>query len=141
MSKLAGKARKTWVIPAVLLLIFAATDAASHVEFVDSLIVSTSAAWLITAMHGRDGWALTPILATDVSVAIGRLSYSLYLWHLPIISLVFSKVSGTPKVLGLIAIALTLGAAALSYFFVERPLLRLRRRFSNNTPGAVGLYR
>jgi len=84
-------------------------------------------------MHGRDQWALTPILAADVSVAIGRLSYSLYLWHLPIISLVFSKISGTPKILGLTAIALTLGAAAFSYFFVERPFLRLKRSFSNST--------
>lgn len=139
MSKLAGRARKTWVIPVMLLLIFAATDVAWHVEFVDSLIVSASAAWLIAAMHGRDEWALTPILAADVSVAIGRLSYSLYLWHLPIISLVFSKISGTPKILELIATALSLGAAALSYFFVEGPFLRLKRRFSNSNPGVVGL--
>jgi peptidoglycan/LPS O-acetylase OafA/YrhL len=67
---------------------------------------------------------------------IGRLSYSLYLWHWPMIWIAF-KVTGLElgsddrlslPVMGLVVIA-SFACASASYYFVERPLFSLRKRF------------
>jgi peptidoglycan/LPS O-acetylase OafA/YrhL len=63
---------------------------------------------------------------------IGVSSYSLYLWHIPIVVHVGTSSwapSGFPALLALL-LALCLAAAALSYVLVEAPFLRLRRRWS-----------
>jgi peptidoglycan/LPS O-acetylase OafA/YrhL len=71
------------------------------------------------------------VLASALFVAIGRISYSLYLWHWPIIA--FWRMQLSP-VLGAVDVTLIVGlslvAVALSYRFVEEPSRRpeLRRR-------------
>jgi peptidoglycan/LPS O-acetylase OafA/YrhL len=69
--------------------------------------------------------------ATPVAVFIGRLSYSLYLWHwgaLMLADLLAPRQTGAW--LGL-AVALSAGFALASYYAIERPMLRLRRRFGS----------
>ncbi len=67
---------------------------------------------------------------------IGRLSYSLYLWHMPVIWLVARMAgmdpnSGARLSLSLMAVATALSfvTASISYYGVERPLFGLRKRF------------
>ncbi len=60
---------------------------------------------------------------------IGRISYGLYLWHWPLLSILwdwhFERDSlGTAMLAG----AITLSAAATSFHFVEQPILRLKER-------------
>ena len=93
-------------------------------------------------------WALAPVLATALLVAlvtaaregraaraltlapiayVGRISYSLYLWHWPVYVLArwtSGLESTAPRIA---AIALTFGLAALSYRFVEQPVRRSAR--------------
>lgn len=69
-----------------------------------------------------EGTAPGRLLASRPFVAIGKISYSLYLWHWPLI--VFWKIAGTPvlgpaDIVGLTA--LSLAAATLSYHLVEQP--------------------
>jgi peptidoglycan/LPS O-acetylase OafA/YrhL len=67
---------------------------------------------------------------------IGRLSYSLYLWHWPVIWIA-EKVSGIDHDLGerltipmmAIAVLFSFGFAMASYYGVERPLFALRKKF------------
>ncbi len=68
------------------------------------------------------------VLSRPAVLLIGRLSYSLYLWHWGAF-MVADHVAGSQRVLWL-AIGLPLSAvmAAVSYRFVEQPMLRLRRR-------------
>jgi peptidoglycan/LPS O-acetylase OafA/YrhL len=61
---------------------------------------------------------------------VGERSYGIYLWHWPVIVLLvaaFPKWQDSPTsglLMGFIAVAITVGAAALSYQFVERPIRR-----------------
>lgn len=62
---------------------------------------------------------------------IGDRSYGIYLWHWPLLVLALAAVDGmsagtdVPLAVGLVVLALTLAAAALSYRFVEQPVRRL----------------
>jgi peptidoglycan/LPS O-acetylase OafA/YrhL len=77
-----------------------------------------------------------PVLAAAPSQAVGRLSYSWYLWHFPALVLVpylFHRQS-LPVAADLLVAALSLGIASLSFHLVERPLRRspwLNRRPRN----------
>jgi peptidoglycan/LPS O-acetylase OafA/YrhL len=84
------------------------------------------------------------LLETRPLVAVGVASYSLFLWHLPVIfwlrshGLMFN--GGWPTLIGNLMIALSVagGLSALTYRFVERPALRLKR--STRTAGtAIGV--
>ncbi len=82
------------------------------------------------------GLALAPgsplgrVLAIGPLVWLGRISYGLYLWHWPVYRYLH------PARLGLswgptqlVRVAVTIAAATISYYVLERPLLRLRHRF------------
>ncbi|WP_207094270.1 acyltransferase family protein [Novosphingobium sp. PY1] len=53
-------------------------------------------------------------------VMIGWISYSLYLWHWPVISLLYRRFDGLSTTMALQAIALSVALAFLSWWFVER---------------------
>jgi len=76
---------------------------------------------LLTTTHQAVQWLLTiPPL-----VAIGRISYGLYLWHNPVSYLL--RDLGLPLVWhGVLSFAMTILIAAVSYRLIERPLLRRR---------------
>jgi peptidoglycan/LPS O-acetylase OafA/YrhL len=63
---------------------------------------------------------------------LGVASYSLYLWHLPILESLGQAGWAPTTFLGLLAVtlALSIPASVLSYRFIEVPFLRLRRRWS-----------
>ncbi len=61
------------------------------------------------------------VLAQRPLVALGRISYGVYLWHHAIMFLEVSLAA---------SLALTLAAAIGSYFLVERPALALKARFA-----------
>ena len=73
------------------------------------------------------------LFANRVMVFVGVVSYSVYLWHYPVMEWLMRSAFITgfdgyrlPRLLGA-AVVLTFLAAALSYAFIERPLMRLRR--------------
>jgi peptidoglycan/LPS O-acetylase OafA/YrhL len=72
-------------------------------------------------------------------VWVGTASYSLYLWHVPILSLIRESALGYSAMGAVLALALTVAAAALSRTFVELPILRLRSRVTVIREPAAGL--
>ncbi|WP_409048029.1 acyltransferase family protein [Microbacterium sp. HA-8] len=74
--------------------------------------------------------------AIDVSPLrwVGARSYGIYLWHWPVVILLMAAFEGPgapiPPAVGAAALAITLGAATLSYRFVEQPVRRLGFRGS-----------
>ena len=72
---------------------------------------------------------------------IGRVSYALYLFHFPIFEQIgiFGALEEGPQPLRAAAVvAMCFALATLSYFTLERPLLRLGRRFRGPTKEAAG---
>ena len=63
-------------------------------------------------------------------VGVGRISYGLYLFHVPIIHCFDDKEIGWEHPANTLLVAgLSFGVAVFSYFVVERPCLRLKDRF------------
>ena len=84
--------------------------------------VAAAIVLLFVVTDGRSG--LARVLALPPLVFLGKVSYSLYLWH-PLVLVVGAEVADVPKALG---IGLSLVVASGSYFFVERPFLRRKAR-------------
>ncbi len=74
----------------------------------------------------RTGW-LVRSFSIAPAVALGRISYGVYLWHYPVL-LVLNHYLSTLSRWGILPIdlAVTLIIATLSYRFVETPFLRLK---------------
>jgi peptidoglycan/LPS O-acetylase OafA/YrhL len=88
------------------------------------------------------GQRIGPVLETRPLVWIGAISYGLYLWHLPVYGAVFKFGGAFPyPVQAVIAVGLSLAAAALSYRLVEKRFLRLKRRASVRTASVVAADR
>lgn len=80
----------------------------------------------------------TRVLGSKPMVAVGLLSYSLYLWHWPVFVL-FRWTSGLQtQNLQLLALAIAVALAILSYFLVERPLRTARWIISARRGRVVG---
>jgi peptidoglycan/LPS O-acetylase OafA/YrhL len=68
-------------------------------------------------------WFANPLL-----VYIGRISYSLYVWHFPLLK-VLDRYAIAPLAHNWLYWTGTIAAALVSYYFIEQPCLRLKRRF------------
>jgi peptidoglycan/LPS O-acetylase OafA/YrhL len=68
---------------------------------------------------------------------VGLVSYSVYLWHLPILDSLERHTS--LGLVGLLAagVSICLGVSGASYIVVERPFLRLRKRWGSTIAGQV----
>jgi len=70
---------------------------------------------------------------------LGVASYSLYMWHVPIIAQLerLGAFRHDFALLLLVGLPTSIAAASISYFFVERPALRQRRRWSGSAAQKV----
>ena len=127
----------------------------------DTWVIASAALWLVVFWR----YTLTPVVAAASFLLVGacvlplrpgRLvralewrplavlgiaSYSLYLWHMPLIKLVTGSFSAAPSY-GYLGLAIRIFplacvVALLSYAVIETPFLRLRRRWSPATPPRV----
>ena len=63
-------------------------------------------------------------------VAFGRMSYGFYLWHLPVLRWTDDRLVGRSAMVRVpVGLGLALAATLVSYRVLERPALRLKRRF------------
>jgi peptidoglycan/LPS O-acetylase OafA/YrhL len=93
---------------------------------------------VLSAMSSRDLF-LVRLLSHPAPVAIGRLSYSLYLWHWAVFSLIdyrFFALSNLSR--SALKIGITIAASLLTYRVVERPLRAFLGRPALQLPTFVG---
>ncbi|MEZ5946595.1 MAG: acyltransferase [Hyphomonas sp.] len=72
---------------------------------------------------------------------LGRVSYGLYLWHMPVYDLT-QQITGLEPggaVFLLVAVGVTLLVTSLSFYLVERPVVALRKRFGAHIPLRIGV--
>jgi peptidoglycan/LPS O-acetylase OafA/YrhL len=95
-------------------------------------------AFLILAavvLPAREGVAVRALSWRPLAL-VGVSSYSLYLWHVPLLHWLSDHTSFGTAPLLLVGGALAVTAAAVSYVVVERPFLLLRRRWQSVGPAA-----
>ncbi len=81
---------------------------------------------LVIAMPAS--WLNRRILSLPPLVFLGKISYSWYLWHWPLLALLRVLYDGTPpRAALLVAVAAALAVAALSYYLIEQPFRRSTR--------------
>jgi peptidoglycan/LPS O-acetylase OafA/YrhL len=89
-------------------------------------LVAVSAALMIAGAIRQDTY-LARALSFAPLVAIGQVSYGLYLFHTPIFSIIYIQAGGyRPWYFAILGLTLTFAFAILSYRYVERPLLDRR---------------
>lgn len=92
-----------------------------------SALPAFGTAALLASGAGAAAWTHR-LLALPPFVFVGRISYSLYLWHWPVIvALSYGSADALPAGSALAAVAISLVLAAASWRWIEQPV-RLRRR-------------
>lgn len=113
-----------WIAVGAACVETALFDADSTMLWLYIPIVSLTAGWIVAAAL-NPGTPLSKRLAAAPALALGRRSYSFYLWHLPIISAFFA--SGMSRSVWIIpSFVLCLVAADVSYRLIEKPFLRFK---------------
>lgn len=83
------------------------------------------------------------VLASGPLRWLGRISYGIFLWHLPLVIWLYAHGVHNPALLLVLTVSWTIACAAASYYLVERPLLRFKDRrpglSSRATAASVGI--
>ena len=92
-------------------------------------VVALATACILVALVTQRDWRPAVVLSNPILAWIGRLSYSLYLWHLPIFGFIkIGRFSMDQTTVRIVRLALAFVAAAGSYYLIELPFLRLKNR-------------
>jgi peptidoglycan/LPS O-acetylase OafA/YrhL len=93
--------------------------------------IAVMAAVVITQVVSPEPGHLQRLLALPPIVAIGKISYGLYLWHYPILryvpTVLMSRLHIGHMLAIFIAVAMSVIVATLSYRFIEAPFLRKKQ--------------
>ncbi|WP_317229814.1 acyltransferase [Clavibacter sp. MX14-G9D] len=126
-----------WRVPvgiAAAALIVVASEAPVE-AFEESLVAASCAALLLIVALPRRGGSLGPVtrfLELRWIAWLGTISFSVYLWHLPVIRFLRRAGLVLPDTLAgfalntLVVGAVTLALSAATYYAIERPALRLK---------------
>ena len=110
----------------VIVVIAATAIPIAHFPGVGTLPAVAGAAMLIYAVHGSARLGLAGAwLSSRPMIFVGLISYSLYLWHWPLLAIDrATRVGPSPIFVRVSLIILAMALAWLSFRFVERPLRR-----------------
>ncbi|RAZ84548.1 acyltransferase [Mesorhizobium hawassense] len=97
---------------------------------IGGILVDLASACIVLALAGPAKTVVAWMLSLRPVVYIGRISYSIYLWHYPIIiALRAGPTASLSWWASLIVVAASITIAALSYRFIEKPLISVGRSF------------
>ena len=115
----------------------AATLAALAFDETPPLVLYTAMTWLVIACTLRpDDQLLRPVLTNPFVKHVGVVSYGIYLMHMLCINIVRRLVGAQEgPLIFVLALALSIAAATLSYRFFEAPILRWKDRIAKRPTG------
>lgn len=117
---------------AALMYIKYELDASPFIMKTGFTVIAVLAGIIILA--GAEGaWFANRVLISRPLTIIGKVSYGLYLWHLPVFLILGRHVTSGPKPLRILAgIIVASVVTVISWFFIEKPFLNLKnRRYAN----------
>jgi peptidoglycan/LPS O-acetylase OafA/YrhL len=125
-----ARSLRAWSIPALasLAAISFTIDLHEPAMYFWGYTLSALASFILVFALLEQDWWLARILALKPAVYVGNISYSLYLWHVPILFVIGYVLSAYPGVGAVMAALGSFLAAGLSWRFVEKPALALRSR-------------
>lgn len=123
-----------WIGLALIVMALVAIDRDKLFPGWWALLPVLGAFFLIAA--GMDAWPNRHLLAAKPMVAVGLISYPLYLWHWPLLALPHIIKGQTPPAgIRMLAVALSIALAWATYRLVEK-----RLRFRQHGSVAAGLF-
>jgi peptidoglycan/LPS O-acetylase OafA/YrhL len=117
-------------------LILARPEAA---PFPACVLPVAATALMLGVLHGRRGGLAHALLTCRPVVFVGKISYSLYLWHWPVFVLFRWTVGIESHGCQAAALALTAILSVVSYYFVEQPPRRAAQGAKKRVMIAAGL--
>ena len=131
-SRRLGAILRWTTVPAALFLVYEALEmplAGPVLMCGGFTLIAGATAVLILGLLGAAPRPFRQLLESPALVAVGRISYGLYLWHFPVIvelqrHAFFGAKSTALRMVLLLGLAF--GLTLLSYYGIERPLVRLK---------------
>jgi peptidoglycan/LPS O-acetylase OafA/YrhL len=125
-------------VTALLILAAMGLGSSNHSAFLFfggfTIFAVAVAVLIILLLTSAPTW-LKPVFETPALVWVGRLSYGLYLWHIPIYAFLAARVRDYPIALRLVAeFGVTFSVASMSYYIIEKPFLRMKQGFRGAKP-------
>ncbi|WP_216870709.1 acyltransferase family protein [Modestobacter excelsi] len=120
-----------WVVAVCALVSVAVVPAALAFGLVSAALIALAT---VPSQSGQPSWTAR-VLESRLLRNAGLISYSVYLWHVPILNVMASHDLGTAQqtwagAIGwwLVLVCVTTAVATTTYYGVERPFTRLRER-------------
>ncbi len=113
----------------------AAWDGADTFFSVGFMLAALCSALLIIGLVTNDHSWPSRVFASRPAVALGRVSYGFYLWHMPVLRWTDDRLIGRTALVRVpLGLGLALAATLASYRLLEIPALRFKRRFHAPEP-------
>ena len=93
-------------------------------------LVGLLSCFIIVGILQNPGGVVSRILSTPLTLIIGQISYSLYLWHVPIFRLFKIYSPFSPPINFISKFIFTFFISILSFYFLEKPLIRFGKKIS-----------
>ena len=107
--------------------------------FPSGLLPTLGTVGMLGFLHGRTGGIVDKLLTLPAMRFIGRISYSLYLWHWPVFVLFRWTAGLNSPICRTAAVLLTVLLSVLSFYLIETPPRRAARLFPRGVLVAAGL--
>ncbi len=88
------------------------------------MLLAAGLAAIVVLSAARDETGIARLLRARPLVSLGRISYGLYLWHVPLLAAFGAAALAGGALRSLTAVAVSIAIAVVSYHYVERPFLR-----------------
>ncbi|MBA3841352.1 MAG: acyltransferase [Actinobacteria bacterium] len=121
-----------WAATGVLGVAFLSFARVSGLAVAGGFIDVACLATMIVIAHAAHGTSLlTRVLGWSPLVAVGRVSYGIYLYHYAILIYLRANSSSEAKIIG-VGLPVTALLTVTSWFLIERPALRLKMRIARS---------